>query len=83
MRNVSYLDLVGAKCLGRPELFDSTRWTDHVQARAICATCPVIEACRRRLAFAQDQALRSVDGPTGTWAGKLYGAHGRPRKETA
>lgn len=60
-----------AACVGRHALFDSTRPEDHNEARAICATCPVIDACRQRLADMKAIAAYYTQ-PEGTWAGELY-----------
>ena len=63
-------DLAGAACTGRPDLFDPAP-TDHPdrahreeRALALCASCPVLEACRTYLA---DLPLR--DRPIGVIAG--------------
>lgn len=44
-------DLHGAACAGRPELFDVADRHDPTAqaAKAICATCPVLGACRQWL----------------------------------
>lgn len=60
-------------CAAQPELFDSTDWFDHHRAQAICATCPLIAACRDRLRQAQELTMYD-GGPEGTWAGQLIGA---------
>lgn len=52
-------------CAGLHELFDSTEPVDHMQAKAICKTCPVIDWCRT-------QVPPSTRFPAGTWAGRLY-----------
>lgn len=62
-------------CAGLWRLFDSTDDADHERAAALCATCPMIDACRER----RDLAARKVAGrghpmfygPRGTWAGEL------------
>lgn len=65
-------------CYGQSPLFDSTVPEDHLAAATICATCPVIDACRLRLAETL-AAAKSGGGPVGTWAGELLG--GRPQPE--
>jgi hypothetical protein len=58
-------------CVGKHDLFDATDAWNHAKAAALCATCPLIEACAER--FARLQAEASVYGhPEGTWAGRLY-----------
>lgn len=64
-----------ARCVGRHELFDSAHPADHKQARAICADCPAIVACRDLLT--KPSHIDTIPMPTGTWAGKLYGKRGR------
>lgn len=66
-------------CAGRWKLFDSTDPHDHQTAAAICATCPMIEACRTQLAATRADAHGHY-GPQGTWAGQLVNtiAPGRP-----
>ena len=53
-------------CAGRPLLFESVAGVDHIQAKAICATCPMsmLAACQR---LADEQTYHD-----GTWAGQLY-----------
>ena len=55
-----------AACAGRHELFDETGSpADHAAAKALCATCPVIDACR---------AEANTTGAIGMiWAGVLRG----------
>lgn len=58
-----------------PALFDSIDLVDHFRARAICAGCPVVQAClERALAIAAEHSPkdRSQRGPDGTWAGLLW-----------
>lgn len=57
-------------CSGRWELFDSVHAADHMEARALCATCPVIDACRQLAANVASTAQPKC-GPQGTWAGQL------------
>jgi hypothetical protein len=52
-------------CTGLHYLFESTDPTDHQEAAAICATCPVIAWCRANTPPA-------TDFPVGTWAGRLF-----------
>ena len=59
-------------CTGKHEIFDSTHWLDHRMASAICADCPMIEACRDRLAETRELSVYGGD-PEGTWAGELIG----------
>lgn len=64
--------LVGAACVGRHRLFDddldgaredaTARTARHTAAAAICASCPVLEACRTVADETGDQAR-------GVWAG--------------
>jgi len=60
-------------CTGMARIFDATDPRSHEQARAICATCPLIDACRGRLREAQRSAMPAY-GPEGTWAGVLLKA---------
>ena len=53
-----------APCAGKSALFDSIHAGDHLEARALCDTCPVVEWCA-------SQRGRYGEG---TWGGKLYGA---------
>lgn len=68
-------------CTGLHDLFDSNQPADHLEARAICRTCPIRLACHDRL----QQALRDTPhggkdyGPQGTWAGRLVGGEPRVR----
>jgi hypothetical protein len=50
-------------CFGKSALFDSAQRADHIKAKAICATCPIIDACRKL-----DVSPEFV----GTWAGIGY-----------
>lgn len=59
-----------------PALFDSTHPLDHLHARAICDTCPLVQPCIHRACdvarkHAHEPALR---GPDGTWGGLLWRA---------
>lgn len=60
-------------CEGQHKLFDSVHPAAHAEAKAICATCPVIAACREHRRAVQEAAYSSY-GPRGTWAGELFGA---------
>lgn len=71
-------------CNGLSRLFDSTELADHKRAAAICAVCPMIDACRQQLAVARATATKrggrgSDVGPVGTWAGQRVGF--RPRRK--
>jgi hypothetical protein len=71
--------LSGALCVGRPWLFESMEAADHLEARAICAQCPAILACRVELQRVSDLAATVTaqgGGPVGTWAGVLVGRSG-------
>lgn len=57
-------------CYGRSDLFDATDTRSHQAARALCAECPAIQACRANLRETQAISLRPY-GPEGTWAGIL------------
>ena len=59
-------------CNGQSVIFDSTDVRDHAIARAICATCPMLAACRKRLEDVKADSLADY-GPRGTWAGELFG----------
>ena len=52
-------------CTGLSWLFDSIHPLDHIEARKLCATCPVTAWCDSR----RDRWSE------GTWAGRLYGAN--------
>lgn len=70
------MSLEDARCRGMHQLFDSTHLADHTKAAAICATCPVILACRTHLHREMDIArtlAATGGGPRGTWAGQLVG----------
>ena len=57
-------------CDGLPLLFDATDRDTHKRARALCATCPALVACRTHL---RAEMARIPGGkPTGTWAGRLF-----------
>lgn len=58
-------------CYGKSALFDATDPRSHEQARAICSTCPIIDACRANL-IATQAAMMPKYGPEGTWAGVLF-----------
>lgn len=74
------MTLNSARCVGQHELFDSRDPADHREAKAICATCPAISACRVRVRRAQLAAPWGA-GPQGTWAGKLFGSTSRRELE--
>lgn len=58
-------------CYGLSWLFDSTDQQDHLAAKELCNTCPIIEACMKNL-----MAVRAMTAPygeiEGTWAGQLF-----------
>lgn len=61
-------------CAGRHDLFDSTDPEVHALAAQLCAGCPLIDACRQRLADVI--ATGGYFGrPEGTWAGELIVDH--------
>lgn len=68
----------GARCIGKWWLFDSTNPGDHLEARELCAACPMRREC-------QETADRFQRGPggmsvlEGTWGGRLYGSTARAR----
>lgn len=61
-------------CTNRdPRLFDSTKLRDHLKARAICATCPLVQPCiARAITVAAEHAPGARRGPDGTWGGLLW-----------
>ena len=64
-------DLHGAACRGHPELFDVADRHDHqaiAQAKALCVSCPVLNACRAWLA-----GLPKPAWPCGVVAGRYVG----------
>jgi hypothetical protein len=65
-------------CRGQHALFDSTEVEDHLKAREICATCPLIGACRAEVTAILENA-GYYGHPEGTWAGELQlaGHHGQ------
>ena len=67
-----------ALCVGKWWLFDSTNPADHLEARELCAVCPMRPECVRTVAsIRRDPTGRS--SLEGTWAGHLYGATARQR----
>ncbi|MCW2785215.1 MAG: hypothetical protein JWP74_1732 [Marmoricola sp.] len=56
-------------CYGQHDLFDSPDLQDHLAAKAICDTCPLIESCALELA-ATIAASHNGGRPEGTWAGQ-------------
>lgn len=54
-------------------LFASTAEGDHMEARALCDTCPALLACATALSAARADATPGY-GPEGTWAGRLVRA---------
>lgn len=67
-----------APCAGQWELFDSTDLVDHIAARRICRTCPLITGCQQRLEQARRDQTYPGCGPQGTWAGELLSPHPIP-----
>lgn len=61
-------------CTENPPLFDSVTPWDHREAKSICATCPVVQACiLRATAIASEHSTDSPHrGPWGTWGGLLW-----------
>lgn len=58
-------------CVGLHDLFDATDAWNHAKAAALCATCPLIDACAERVA--EVTATAGYYGhPEGTWAGRLH-----------
>lgn len=56
-----------------PQLFDSTRLRDHLQARAYCSTCPVVVDCiNTAVRIAGERPPGCRRGPDGTWGGLLW-----------
>jgi hypothetical protein len=74
-------DLTGAACAGRSDLFDlqavHSDDREHRQARALCARCPVLGACRAWFA-----SLPAAERPYGVIAGRVHRPRG-PRPLTA
>lgn len=61
-------------CAGRSDIFDSTRPSDHLEAVALCHTCPIIDACRALLDDTRREwGYDENNGPRGTWAGEFLG----------
>jgi hypothetical protein len=56
-------------CYGMSEWFDSTDPTVHLDCKALCEGCLVIDRCRRT----RDELLERGLLIEGTWAGELYG----------
>lgn len=56
-----------------PALFDSRRPLEHARARAVCATCPYVQACLRLACdIARDGPNDRAGAPDGTWGGLLW-----------
>ena len=72
-------------CVGKWELFDSIDPFDHLRAADLCATCPMLDACNRRLEVARNNAHGNTKdyGPVGTWAGRLVGVGPKTSVERA
>lgn len=79
--------LPGARCRGRPHMFDEQQTDEdieaaaqrHAQALSLCRDCPALASCS---AWFDD--LPRSKRPTGVVAGQLHrpNAVGRPRKNT-
>jgi hypothetical protein len=71
-------DLTGAACVGRSDLFDlrPVDSDDRVyrEALALCARCPVLDACRAWFA-----SLPAAQRPVGVIAGRVHKPRGRGR----
>ena len=77
--------LPGARCRGRPHLFDpvdrgeraETVAERHRQALGLCQQCPALAQCRTWV-----ESLPASRRPSGVVAGQVYGegVAGRPRK---
>lgn len=67
-------------CTGQAGLFDSLDIGDHILAREVCRTCPVIGWCGDEFAavYLDTRRFGSHAGPSGTWAGVLYGKTSKP-----
>lgn len=67
-------------CHGKGPLFDSVDVADHLIAREVCASCPVIDWCRDEFTLAVRAAtgVGAYAGPSGTWAGVLYNQKSKP-----
>lgn len=62
---------MNAPCYGKHQIFDSTFLADHAEAVKLCAACPVIATCRRRLQESLEASRDPSAQPGGTWAGEL------------
>lgn len=80
-RAVPLTSFDNAACEGMTVLFDSTDWRDHIEAKAVCDTCPSILACARLLIDVR-RGCSNGGMPQGTWAGQLYGSPHRERNES-
>lgn len=77
LRPTKTRDEVLTPCDGRQDLFDSVDREMHYVAKAVCETCPLLEACKAY----RDETYREYAGfMRGTWAGRLYGAPPERRK---
>jgi WhiB family redox-sensing transcriptional regulator len=67
--------MIEAKCrnIDDPDLFHSKNPKDIKQAKAICATCPVIDRCDEYI-FALDPTMQGV------WAGKTHQERSRYKR---
>lgn len=58
-------------CAGEWRIFDSMDLYDHIEAKALCDTCPVLRECATLLADVKREG-GILGQPEGTWAGKLH-----------
>ena len=70
-------DPITPPCYGQHVLFDSVNLLDHLVAKEICDTCPIIDACAKEMESAIADST-SGGRPEGTWAGQLLDPE-RPR----
>lgn len=73
-------------CAGKWELFDSVDLAAHLEAKALCEACPVLDWCVAQLRRAFENVEYQGYGPQGTWAGQYVGKTGRvvtPRRREA
>lgn len=66
-------------CVGLHRIFDSVDTADHRRAKELCDACPIIDACRTRLAETQAEATKPYGLPAGTWAGQYLDPYSRRR----
>jgi hypothetical protein len=66
-------------CVGKHELFDSRDPEDHVEAKRLCDTCPILSSCLELLEDVRKAPSHLGGSPEGTWAGQLIGQAPRVR----